>query len=133
MTLPTGTAEAHFPNEGSSAGAARRFVTVSLQAWGLEGLEDVACLLVSELASNVVLHAGTELDVHLRRADGRLRVEVHDGSSRMPERKFYSPTSTTGRGLVFLAKLAQTWGTEPTGAGKVVWFELDEAAAAAAP
>jgi len=117
---------AHFTPEGSSAGGARRFVAATLRAWDLEVLEEVACLLVSELVSNVVLHAATDLELHLRRLDTRVRVEVHDGVARMPERKFYSPTSTTGRGLVFLAELAQDWGAEPTPSGKAVWFELDE-------
>lgn len=117
---------AHFPADGASAGGARRFVAATLAAWQLDQLEEVACLLVSELVSNVVLHAATELDLHIRRSDGRVRVEVHDGDVRLPERKFYSPTSTTGRGLVFLAELAQGWGADPTPSGKVVWFELDE-------
>lgn len=122
-----------FPNDASSAGGARRFVTTTLEGWGLGELAEVASLLVSELVSNALLHAGTELDVHLRRADGRLRVEVHDRSPRLPERKYYSTSSVTGRGLVFVSELSQAWGFEPTDSGKVVWFELDEAAALAIP
>lgn len=131
MSAPLGAAAAaHFSPDVSSAGGARRFVAAALEGWGLGRLEEVACLLVSELVSNVVLHAGTELDVRLRRFDTRVRVEVHDGSPQLPERKYYSPTSTTGRGLVFIAELAQSWGWEATGDGKVVWFELDESVGA---
>lgn len=132
MTSPT-TAVAHFPSEGLSASAARRFVASTLDDWGLERLEETACLLVSELVSNVVLHADTDLDVHLRRSDGRVRIEVHDRNPQLPQRKFYSPTSTTGRGMVFIAELSQGWGAEPTAGGKMVWFELDEHAPAAPP
>jgi anti-sigma regulatory factor (Ser/Thr protein kinase) len=132
MTSST-TAAAHFPAEGLSASAARRFVASTLAGWGLDGLEETACLLVSELVSNVVLHADTDLDVHLRRSDGRVRIEVHDRNHQLPQRKFYSPTSTTGRGMVFIAELSQAWGAEPTAGGKVVWFELDEDAPAAPP
>lgn len=133
MSGPAADAVAHFPPQDSSAGAARRFVAATLGAWDLEPLEDVACLLVSELVSNVVLHAQTDLDVHLVRTDGRVRVEVHDGSSTLPERKFYSPTAATGRGLVFISELARSWGADPTADGKVVWFELDEAVAPGPP
>lgn len=124
---------AHFEPEGSSAGAARRFVSATLAAWGFEALEDVATLLASELVANVVLHAGTDLDIVLRRPEGRVRIEVHDRDHRLPSRKHYSVTAATGRGLGLLEDLARTWGAEATAAGKVVWFELDETAAAFAP
>ena len=126
-------ADAHFPADGSSAGAARRFVGATLHGWGLEDLDEVCRLLVSELVSNVVLHAETDLDVRLRRSDGRVRVEVHDRNPRLPERQRSSPTAATGRGLVFVAELAQAWGVTPTPKGKAVWFELDERPVPVAP
>ncbi len=124
---------AHFGAEGSSAGAARRFVSTTLAAWGVEALEDAATLLASELVANVVLHAGTDLDVVVRRPKGRVRIEVHDRDHRLPIRKHYSVTATTGRGLGLLEDLARTWGAEPTPGGKVVWFELDERSVTFAP
>ncbi len=124
---------AHFQAHGSSAGAARRFVSATLAAWGIEALEDAATLLASELVANVVLHAGTDLDVVLRRPTGRVRIEVHDRDHRLPTRKHYSVTATTGRGLGLLEDLARTWGAELTSRGKVVWFELDETAAPFVP
>ncbi len=132
MSSPTSSG-AHFANDASSAGGARRFVTATLEGWGLDELTEVASLLVSELVSNALLHAGTDLDVHLRRSDGMVRVEVHDRSPRLPERKYYSTMSVTGRGLVFVSELAQSWGFEPNDQGKLVWFELDEASAPEAP
>lgn len=137
MTSSAPASAAHFPPDGSSASAARRFVAATLGEWGLDELEETACLLVSELVSNVVLHAETDLDVRLDRYDSRVRVEVHDRNPTLPQRKFYSPTSATGRGMVFIAELSKAWGAEPTAEGKVVWFELDEtpppAAAVQAP
>lgn len=127
MTSSAPASAAHFPPDGTSAGAARRFVAATLGEWGLDELEEIACLLVSELVSNVVLHAETDLDVRLDRYDSRVRVEVHDRNPTMPQRKFYSPTSATGRGMVFIAELSKAWGAEPTPGGKVVWFELDGA------
>lgn len=124
---------AHFEGEATSAGAARRFVSATLSAWGFESLEHAATLLASELVSNVVLHAGTDLDILLRRPAGRVRIEVHDRDHRLPTRKHYSLTATTGRGLGLLEDLAQAWGAETTPGGKVVWFELDETEADLVP
>ncbi|MFF8606150.1 ATP-binding protein [Streptomyces sp. NPDC015346] len=39
--------------------------------------------------------------------------------------------STNGRGLVLVQALADSWGVENHGVGKVVWFELNGGAAAA--
>ncbi len=119
-------AGAHFPAEAASAAAARRFVAATLKTWRQDRLEEVATLLVSELVANVVLHAGTDLDVRLRLIAGGVRVEVHDQSPRLPDRKRYSATSAPGRGLVLVDQLARAWGSEPMQGGKAVWFELDE-------
>lgn len=118
---------AHLPAEGSSAGAARRFLSATLSAWADDALTDVATLLVSELVGNVVLHAGGELDVVVRRLPTAVRVEVHDRSPRLPVRKHYSTTATTGRGLGLVEDLSRRWGVERGPGGKAVWFELDAA------
>ncbi len=123
-------ATARFPAEDPSAAAARRFVASQLTNWGLTELCDPALALVTELVSNAVLHAGTDFDVVVRRGDGRLRVEVHDGSPLLPVRKRYSVTAATGRGLVLVEEMADAWGAEPTATGKAVWFELDDGAGA---
>lgn len=123
-------AVARFGPEATSAGAARRFVSDTLASWGCAGLEDVATLLVSELVGNVILHAGTEIDVEVRRSSGVLRVAVRDRSPVLPARKHYSRTSTTGRGLGLVEDLARRWGVEPTTDGKAVWFELEESTTA---
>lgn len=122
---------ARFGPDGASASAARRFVADTLASWDLAGLEEMATLLVSELVGNVILHAGTHLDVELRRSSGVLRVIVRDRSSVLPTRKHYSPTSTTGRGLGLVEDVAMRWGVEPTTDGKAVWFELDESSSLA--
>lgn len=58
MTSET-SAASHFANDASSTGAARRLVTEVLERWDLAELAEVASLLVSELASDALLHAGT--------------------------------------------------------------------------
>ncbi len=122
---------ATFPGVAESAGQARRFVTAVLSAAGRpEAAEaaEVAVLLVSELVSNAVLHAGTEVEVVVRILPDRLAIEVHDEGGGHAVRRRYSTMSGTGRGLMLVEELARDWGTVLTEAGKFVWFELDLAA-----
>ncbi|MGH9283111.1 MAG: ATP-binding protein, partial [Acidimicrobiales bacterium] len=65
--------------DAESAAAARRFVAdvLSQRGFSRSGIED-AVLMTSEAVTNVVVHAGTALDLIVM-ADARLaRVEVHD-------------------------------------------------------
>ena len=112
------------PPEPSSAGAARRFVAASLRGSGDE-VEELAVLLVSELASNAVLHARTDFDLSVRVRGGAVRIEVVDTNPSMPALKNYVNESITGRGLHMVAASADRWGFESTRNGKIVWFELD--------
>ncbi len=112
------------PGAPPSAGKARRFVRSVLAGAGLSGLADVAELLVSELVSNAILHAGTDLEVVVRIMADRVSVEVHDRGPGAATRRHYSATSGTGRGLVLVEELAREWGTVTTATGKFVWFEL---------
>lgn len=111
-----------------SARDARRFVDAALEESFPPPVVDAARLLVSELVANAVLHTGTPIDLVVRCDARRARVEVHDGSPRLPVRKHYSTMSATGRGLVLVDRVASRWGADPTGVGKVVWFELDAGA-----
>jgi anti-sigma regulatory factor (Ser/Thr protein kinase) len=110
------------PPEPSSAGAARRFVVASLGVG--DEVADLAVLLVSELASNAVLHAQTPFEVAVHVDEQRLRVEVSDGNPTMPSLKAYFRESITGRGLHMVAASADRWGFDAQPDGKVVWFEL---------
>lgn len=110
------------PPEPTSAGMARRFVAASLDA-GRE-VAELAVLLVSELASNAVLHARTPFELVVDDDGRRLRVEVHDGSAALPTLRDYVAESVTGRGLHMVASSADNWGFEARGRGKCVWFEL---------
>ncbi len=108
----------------ASVSDARRFTNARLLEWGAEEVADAAVLLVSETVTNAVLHAGTALTLRLELRDGVVRVEVGDGSQRLPVRRHFSPDAGTGRGLMLIDALASRWGTSETGDGKVVWFEL---------
>jgi anti-sigma regulatory factor (Ser/Thr protein kinase) len=81
-------------------------------------------LLVSELATNAVLHAHTPFDVVVRHRGGRVRVSVADENPATPVLKDYGVDAVTGRGMQLVAALASDWGTEAAKGGKSVWFEM---------
>jgi anti-sigma regulatory factor (Ser/Thr protein kinase) len=112
------------PDDTSSASSARRFVRDTLHSWGLDEHTETATLLISELVTNAVLHAQSAPEVILLTAGTVLRVEVHDQSPVLPARRHYGLQAGTGRGIVLVEEMASGWGAEPSGAGKVVWFEL---------
>ncbi len=105
----------------------RSFVRQVLGSWGLPGLCDDAGLLVSELASNAVLHARTPLTltVSWRRGTNRVRVTVHDESRVQPLLREHDLSATTGRGMQIVAAVALASGVVPSATGKDVWFELE--------
>ncbi len=85
-------------------------------------LQEKAALVVTELATNAVLHAGGLLFVRIWYGDDRLRLEVADGSNVLPEPA--APGNMSGRGLQIVSALAQAWGSQSRPGGKVVWAEL---------
>ena len=84
-------------------------------------------LLVSELAANAVLHAGTPYTVAALRTTHAVRVEVRDESAALPHFREVGPATATGRGLHLVEKLASRWGVDAAddGQGKTIWFEID--------
>ncbi|EWM10736.1 ATP-binding protein [Kutzneria sp. 744] len=111
------------PAPGSPA-AARRFVTEVLGRWRVDVVDD-ACLIVSELVENAILHGGSSARLRLELRRGLLTVAVRDASDRRPARFEPSAAPTGGRGVFLVDALAKVWGTAPTwDGGKVVWAVL---------
>lgn len=126
------------PGEPGSASRARRFTEQTLQHWHHEELSELVTLLVSELVTNAVLHAGSDIKVRLALEPGAVRLEVHDTSPVLPAESDYGQDASTGRGLGLVSALAQSWGAETSAWGKVVWCTLPaetvpEAVATTAP
>ena len=103
--------------------AARRFTEGLLEGWP-EPARNVAVLLVSELATNAVLHARTPVGLTITSDGPRVRVAVADGSLGAPVLKDFGPEAITGRGIRLVDSLSQRWGTDRREDGKTVWFEL---------
>lgn len=113
-----------FPAEVSTPRAARQFVSAVLD--GAAGEQSaVALLLTSELVTNAVVHAGTDLDVSVEVRPDRLRVGVRDGDATLPRARTVGPDAVSGRGLRLVESLAWSWGADRgADGGKVVWFTL---------
>ncbi|MFE7412392.1 SpoIIE family protein phosphatase [Streptomyces laurentii] len=111
--------------------AAREQMRQLLHDWKDENQRDAAVLMVSEMVTNVLVH--TDGDALLAAevtclgdAGRRLRVEVADTSDDLPHRRDPGEMASSGRGLVLMEMLAETWGVDPRGEGKAIWFELHE-------
>ncbi|MBZ3900693.1 ATP-binding SpoIIE family protein phosphatase [Streptomyces griseiscabiei] len=138
------------PGGPLAPGAARRFVGAALAEWAELDLPGAAALparlvedalvVVSELVTNAVVHAGTDVDLLCRlgrddpTAAGWLLVEVSDhhpsravreeGAERpyLVERPYGD--AEYGRGLRLVAALSEAWGITYRTGMKTVWARL---------
>ncbi|HET7312378.1 MAG TPA: PAS domain S-box protein [Mycobacteriales bacterium] len=125
--MPTGGVQRQLtlPPAPDSARQARRFVAEVLTDAREDELLDVATLLTSELVTNGIVHAHTELRVVVDVTERFVRVEVADGNPSLPARRDYDESAMTGRGMEMVELLAHEFGAEPIdGDGKRVWFRL---------
>ncbi|MFE1308018.1 ATP-binding protein [Streptomyces sp. NPDC058755] len=114
------------PCEAESARRARQLVTDALNRWGIDELVDSGALIVSELFTNSVDHTRDRVArVVVRRvAKDRIRIGVADRSREAPEMTNPDEHSENGRGLAVIDALADRWGYDLHGWGKVTWAEL---------
>ena len=103
---------------------ARAFVQEMLSPWRDEQLAADAALVVTELATNAVVHAGSAFTVGLLLSGGVIRISVEDSVSLMqPGGNRWLPAAP-GHGLGVVAAIAVRWGVETEADGKAVWAEL---------
>ncbi|WP_329456944.1 ATP-binding SpoIIE family protein phosphatase [Streptomyces sp. NBC_01497] len=109
---------------------ARHQLRALMHDWPDEEQVDSAVLMVSEMVTNVLVHTDGDALVSAQTAGesgGRtLRVEVADTSDELPHRRRPGEMASSGRGLVLMEVLADEWGVDPRGDGKMIWFELRE-------
>ncbi|MFF3157061.1 SpoIIE family protein phosphatase [Streptomyces sp. NPDC057910] len=143
------TARTSLPGNPLAPGAARRFIRAALADWAGPGLLDAgqvglfshefayeAAVLVNELVTNAVVHAGTTVDVLCRLERGSttqptaLVIEVSDHHPARtvrgaPRRTRDDLTAQEcGRGLHVVAALAECWGITYRTGLKTVWARL---------
>ena len=124
-------ASQRFDQDTQSARAARRFVSQVLTGWDDDegDLTDTVTLLVSELVTNAVLHAGSDVEVSVRLTPTAARIEVTDASGESIAPRDATNEEDSGRGLALVGNLAERWGVRPApGGGKTVWFEVNRGA-----
>ena len=112
------------PEDPTAASLARRHVKETFGELNREAV-DTLVLLVSELVANAVEHGTGPLHMMLDNVDGRVRMEIQDGSQAIPKQREASLLDEGGRGLIIVETLADAWGVRDAVGGKSVWFELD--------
>ena len=123
---------APLPPVARSARAARDLVARTCLDWGCSSSVGTATLVVSELVTNAMLHAGTDLTVSVARCGPRVRIAVRDANGRPPEPRRPDTSQIAGRGMLLVAAVSEEWGVLPTGdGGKVVWAVLPAGARSA--
>jgi anti-sigma regulatory factor (Ser/Thr protein kinase) len=116
---------ADFPALSGAPCTARRMLADALRQWGLdERVTADAELVMSELASNAVVHARSPFTVLARCGPARLKIAVRDSSVAQPAIREISELAPSGRGLRIVDMLARDWGVEPSADGKTVWAEI---------
>jgi DNA-binding NarL/FixJ family response regulator len=118
------TEQTTLPGIPASARTSRRVLLAALEGWGTADVRDKAALLISELVTNVVRHAATDVDLRIAMGAGTVRVEVGDRNPEVPVMRTPAPTDLGGRGMRIVDDLALRWGMEARRTGKCVWFEL---------
>ncbi|GAA3834260.1 SpoIIE family protein phosphatase [Streptomyces chiangmaiensis] len=113
---------------------ARVFVRQQLQGWGLDKYVDDLEIMTSEVVTNALVHADSDVDLRVKAYEDCVRVEVRDTDPTPPVPEPIALSnepgfeSEHGRGLVIVEALASGWGNLPCGRGKTIWFEQAVAA-----
>ncbi|MEU6204275.1 SpoIIE family protein phosphatase [Micromonospora musae] len=122
------------PADRRTPAAARALVRSVLTEAHLDELLNEALLLTTELTTNAVEHAGTELDIEVTADEIGLTVTVSDFASGPVEELIVgvrneadeiTEVAERGRGLLLVDHFASRWGTTYLPTGKGVWFRLD--------
>jgi anti-sigma regulatory factor (Ser/Thr protein kinase) len=124
--------EVDLARDPDSAAEARRALGEVSDHLSPRRLED-ARLLVSELVTNAIRHAGLEDDDVIKlvviTGDRALRIEVCDpGPGFEVSEPAPDPARPSGWGLYLVRELSDRWGVEHRAPTRV-WFELDRDAA----
>lgn len=120
-----GAAEFDVARTPVSVALVRRYCVDACSRLGWADSADAVELLVSELATNAVLHAcGPRMRVRVLDRGLRLRVEVSDDSLTLPVPRRAAAQAESGRGMALVETLAVDAGCDVTVHGKTAWFEV---------
>lgn len=117
------SSSAEYPPTVNAPHDSRVLLREFLEAHGADDLAYAGELVMSELVSNVVRHAHSDVTVDLTWYDDTLRVEVRDGSSILPAVADLGDEDG-GYGLRIIEAFADDWGIRPLTEGKAVWASV---------
>ncbi|GAA3754140.1 ATP-binding protein [Spinactinospora alkalitolerans] len=111
---------------------ARELAMAVLREWGMSRMAGDVELVVSELVTNALRHAGVRafdapgcenvIQLSMMRRGGELICAVRDGSDQLPAQREPDFMAESGRGLHLVACFSRSWGAVPTVPdGKFVW------------
>jgi anti-sigma regulatory factor (Ser/Thr protein kinase) len=126
MCAVTQPAEIHLPTTTHAPASARAFLRAAACSEHNARVLDEAELLVSELATNAVLHGAPPVTVRVE-CDGSvgLCVSVTDHDPHPPRELAAGPDDESGRGITLVDLISDRWGVhQHLGDGKEVWFRL---------
>ena len=111
-----------------AARRARELITEACARWDRPDLAGPACIVVTELVNNVVVHARTTMVVLVAANGSGLSVAVRDQSTHVPTFSGGPVPATAygGRGMLLIDSVADRWGSLLLEDGKVVWALLPE-------
>jgi hypothetical protein len=101
---------------------ARHFAVSAARRLGAGAAADDVALVVTELAANAVIHAGSGFTVAVAVRPDAVRISVRDARPLPPGQAL---SAVPVHGLSAVDALASRWGVQPLGrGGKSVWAEL---------
>jgi anti-sigma regulatory factor (Ser/Thr protein kinase) len=106
--------------------AARRVATVHLRGAGVANVDN-AVLVLSELVTNAVLHAGGADRIVVGCSAGWVHISVHDRKAGQVHPR--NDAAVGGHGLRIVDRVAENWGSRPLDGGKAVWARVAAAPA----
>jgi anti-sigma regulatory factor (Ser/Thr protein kinase) len=113
---------AELPRDRTSIRTARRLVAAHAAGLSDAQLAD-ACLMVSELVTNALVHGSGAIGLRIATAPDRVMIEVaDDGNGDVNPAPAPAPGPGGGWGLRVVDELADRWGARE--GSTRVWFEL---------
>ncbi len=88
-------------------------------------------LIISELATNAIIHGGSPFRVAIELTPEVVRISVEDVGPGLPHSRRMFRDALGGRGVAIVEELSHRWGCDPLEGGKVFWVELETALAQA--
>lgn len=116
------------PTTPAAVTAVRHRAMNAITGWETElddALMHTAELVISELVTNAVRHAGTgQVSLSVQLVQTGLRIEVDDSNPALPQLCLPDEHAENGRGRFLVAVLADRYGADPTPTGKRCWAEI---------